>query len=173
MNAVLPQDIAVRDVAEADARFHARWSARSRTYIYSMYQSDVRSPLLGRFALHISAPPDVERMAQAAATLVGEQDFAAFGQPPYGDNTVRTVHRAEWRVQRVTGPDTPLLQFQIEANAFLRGMVRRLVGTLSLVGAGLLTVDGFADILASRDIARAGVPAPACGLCLWCVRYDE
>lgn len=67
----------------------------------------------------------------------------------------------------------PLLQFEIEANAFLRGMVRRLVGTLLQVGSGTLTVDDFVDILASQEIARAGVPAPACGLCLWHVRYAK
>ena len=113
-------------------------------------------------------------MQEAAEFLVGEQDFAAFGQPPFGEQTVRTVHRAEW--QRHPSPwgkgQPELLQFIIEANAFLRGMVRRIVGTLLLVGQGRLSVSNFAQVLASKDISRAGPPAPARGLCLWQVVYD-
>jgi len=118
-------------------------------------------------------------MAEAAGKLQGEHDFAAFGQPPVGDSTVRVVHRVGWcsggaafGICLPGGPDR-LLRFEIEANAFLRGMVRRIVGTLLLVGSGALTADGYSEILESREIRRAGPPAPANGLCLWRVRYGS
>jgi len=179
MNAVLPRDISLREVSEADDRFHARFSAVSRVYTYNIYEGRVRAPLLERFAHHVPVLLDLEAMDRAAACLLGEHDFAAFGQPPFGTNTIRLVHRARWRVRDAAtgGCDDPsvirLSQFEIEANAFLRGMVRRIVGTLLLVGSGLLTEAGFAEILALRDISRAAAPVPAHGLCLWCVRYDN
>jgi len=179
MNAVLPREISLREASEADERFHARFSATSRLYTYNIYESDVRAPLLERFAYHVPSALDLGAMDRAAACLVGEHDFAAFGQPPLGTNTVRVVYHARWRAKGavIGGGYKPgairLSRFEIEANAFLRGMVRRIVGTLLLVGRGLLTEDGFAEILSSRDIRRAGVPVPAQGLCLWHVRYDE
>ncbi len=183
VNANLPQSIAIREVAIVPEDFHARFSAASRTYVYSLYCSPVRFPLLDRFAHRLSRPLQVGAMEEAARSLQGWHDLAAFGQPPYGENTVRWVERAEWH--RAAGnralsqggcfDTTPieLLQFKIEANAFLRGMVRRIVGTLVLVGMGSLNTRDFKEILLSQDISRAGPPAPACGLCLWQVRYGE
>ncbi|MCD6519076.1 MAG: tRNA pseudouridine(38-40) synthase TruA [Anaerolineae bacterium] len=174
LNALLPRDIAVRELQKEAPEFHARFSARRRMYVYSIYNSAVRAPLLERFAYWVPGELDLLAMQEAAEFLVGEQDFAAFGQPPFGEQTVRTVHRAEW--QRHPSPwgkgQPELLQFIIEANAFLRGMVRRIVGTLLLVGQGRLSVSNFAQVLASKDISRAGPPAPARGLCLWQVVYD-
>lgn len=177
MNANLPEAIAVREMAVASEGFHARFSATSRLYIYRIYCSPVRSPLLDRFTHRLFQPAQVEAMEEAAGKLLGWHDLAAFGQPPFGENTVRLVHRATWRqVAAYSGcfdkTPTELLQFEIEANAFLRGMVRRVVGTLVLVGIGALTVMEFNEILLSQDISRAGPPAPACGLCLERVRYD-
>lgn len=181
VNANLPQAIAIREVAIAPEEFHARFSAASRMYIYSLYYSPVRFPLFDRFAHRLSRPLQVEAMEEAARSLQGWHDLAAFGQPPYGENTVRWIERAGW--QRVTSErpisqggcfdttPTELLQFEIEANAFLRGMVRRVVGTLVLVGMESLSNRDFNEILLSRDISQAGPPAPACGLCLWRVRY--
>lgn len=177
MNAVLPSDIAVRDVAVADARFHARFSARSRIYVYRLYMSETHSPLLDRFAHHIPRDLDIQSMRQATAGLIGRHDFAAFGQPTSGDSTVRYIHCADWSMD-VGGPfgrsdgSISQLQLEIEANGFLRGMIRRLVAALVLVGQGELTEKDFRDILVSRDISQPGVLAPPCGLCFWHVRYD-
>ena len=175
MNAVLPQDIAVRELSGAEEGFHARYSASGRVYLYSIYHGQVRSPLWQRFAHHVAQPLDLAAMNEAARFLWGRQDFAAFGQPPCGENTVRTMYRAGWQVPALgqgwsTG-SPPLWQFEIEADAFLRGMVRRIVGTLLAVGRGELTPPGLAEILASRDISRARASVPACGLCLWQVYY--
>lgn len=177
MNALLPSDIAVRDVAAVDARFHARFSARSRVYVYRFYTCEVRSPLLDRFAYHVSRGLDIKSMRRATIRLVGRHDFAAFGQPTSGDSTVRCVHRADWSMGTGgpfgrSGGAVSQLWLEIEANGFLRGMIRRLVASLVLVGQGRLTVRDFSDILASRDISRPGALAPPCGLCFWCVRYD-
>lgn len=179
MNAVLARSVSVRGVSVVGERFHARFSATSRVYVYNVYHGKVRVPLLARYAHHVSESLDLEEMSRAATMLEGEHDFAAFGQPPSGENTIRVVHRAEWRdkvaaVAHISAPGFARLgQFEIEANAFLRGMVRRVVGTLLLVGSGLLTVSDFAEVLASRDIRRAGACAPACGLCLWRVSYED
>lgn len=170
LNAKLPCDIAIRELQAAEPDFHARYGATSRVYVYTMYQSSVRSPLLGRWAHHEPWPLDMTAMAQAAARLVGKRDFAALGQPPQGVNTWRQVLVARWWL---SDEDPKLLAFEIEANAFLRGMVRRAVGTLLLVGKGSLGVEEFASILESRDLSRAAPPVPACGLCLWQVKYGS
>jgi len=178
LNALLPVDISVRDLADVDDGFHARYSASSRVYAYTLYCAAVRSPLLDRWMCHVAQHVDVYAMMAAADSLLGEHDFSAFGQSPSGDSTVRCVHRVDWHLQEMPYPDdagktlTRIWQFEIEGNAFLRGMVRRIVGTLFLVGTGVLSVDEFRDILSSRDIQRAGVPSPPCGLCLWAVRYE-
>lgn len=177
LNAVLPRDIAVQRISIADDNFHARFSARSRTYIYTVYNAPVRAPLLERFAHHCAQALDLQAMQEAATCLQGEHDFAAFGQPPFGENTVRIVYRARWDTMLGSAHGDSdvirprLLRFEIEANAFLRGMVRRIVGTLLDVGTGRLAVQDLRAILASRDIQRSSPPVPACGLCLWRVRY--
>jgi tRNA pseudouridine38-40 synthase len=164
-NAVLPQDIAVRDLAQVAPDFHPRYDARSRRYRYTICNAPVRSPLARRTSLHVSKPLDLEVMKQATALIVGEHDFAAFGRPPQGEKTVRRVIEAGW----IENP--PWLFFEIEANAFLFRMVRSIVGTLLWVGKGRLSSDEFEAILTSRDRSRAGQTAPAYGLCLIQVRY--
>lgn len=178
LNAVLPLDISVRQVRTVDDRFHARFSAVARAYAYVAYASPIRVPTLDRIAWYVGQSLDLEAMNQAAQGLVGSHDFAAFGQPPSGGTTVRTVYSARWAVGSAGGHwaaeavDT-LYRFDIVANAFLRGMVRRVVGTLVQVGGGNLSLRAFGELLASADISRAGKPAPACGLCLCRVEYPE
>ncbi len=165
LNAVLPPDVAVWEVAEAPPDFHPRYDARSRHYRYTVYNHPIRSPLARRTSYHVPEPLDLAAMQAAARHVEGEHDFAAFGRPPKGENTVRRVFRAEW------SGESPWLIFDIEANAFLYRMVRRLVGTMIRVGAGRMTVEAFAEALASRDPAQAGPTAPPHGLCLVEVRY--
>ncbi len=171
LNALLPASIAVRGLARAETGFHARYSAIGREYLYTVYESAVRWPQLDRFALHVQSALDWTAMQAAAGALVGEHDFAAFGQPPAGLVTIRRVCRAEWVLLPAGTEPAQRRQLRIEANAFLRGMVRRIVGTSLAVGMGLLAPGEVAEILASRDISRASPPAPACGLCLARVVY--
>ncbi len=173
VNAVLPEDIAVRELREVAKDFHARFCACQRAYVYSVYDSDARQPLLDRYALHAAGDLDVEAMRTAAGQVIGRRDFASLGQSPSGRGTVREVFGARWVIE----PDPiwsahRVLRFYVTANAFLRGMVRRLVGSLLEVGRGHWSVAEFAEMVQSRDIARAAPPAAARGLCLLRVDYD-
>jgi tRNA pseudouridine38-40 synthase len=165
MNAVLPPDVAVRELVQSPPDFHPRYDARSRRYRYTVYNAPVRAPLALRTSLHVSKTLDRDAMREAAALLIGEHDFAAFGRPPQGERTVRRVVEAGW------SGNSPWLFFEIEANAFLFRMVRSIVGTLLWVGQGRLVLDEFAAILALRERKQAGQTAPAHGLCLIQVRY--
>ena len=168
LNALLPADIAVRALDRAADDFHARYSATRRTYIYSIYQDAIRSPLHERYAWHIDARLDTPAMQAAADTLLGPLDCSAFGQDPRGgESTSRWIYSARWQ------EEAPLLHFEMTADAFLRGMMRRIVGNLVQVGLGKLTAAGFEEILRSRSMARSAPPAPARGLCLWCVEYGD
>ncbi len=165
-NALLPPDVAVRAVTEVtDEGFHPRFSARSRVYRYTVWTGSWRSPLHRRYAHYEPKPLDVARMNEAAALLLGSHDFASFGQPTQGDSTVREVFRAGWQTNGA------LLHFEIEANAFLRRMVRTVVGTLLDVGAGRRSVEAVGQVLAAHKRSLASRPAPACGLCLVEVTY--
>ncbi len=165
LNALLPADVAVLEIGPAPQGFHPRFTAISRTYRYTVLNRPWPSPLVRRTAWHIAQELEVGRMAEASRCLVGTHDFAAFGQPPQGESTVRTVLRAEWQEQR------PLLTFDIEANAFLHRMVRSIVGTLVAVGSGQMSPEEFEAILHSRDRSQVKHLAPAHGLCLIGVNY--
>jgi tRNA pseudouridine38-40 synthase len=165
MNALLPEDVAVRQMAWVADDFHPRFGAVSREYRYTILNQPVRSPLARRFAYHYLKPLDVEAMTRAAKCLVGSHNFASFGRPPQGENTGRRVYRAEYTRQ------DQFIYFDIVANAFLYRMVRSIVGTLLLVGIGKLSQERFEEILQAGDRRRAGPPAPAHGLCLMRVNY--
>jgi tRNA pseudouridine38-40 synthase len=169
-NALLPDDVVVLSVAGAERGFHPRFSARSRLYRYTIWNHPVQNPLLRHIAHWVAQPLDMDAMAQAACLLVGEHDFATFGQPPQGDSTVRQVLQATWgSSMALFGGD--VLHLDIEANAFLYRMVRSIVGTLLQVGTGELSVEQFAARFAAADRSQAGPTAPANGLCLMAIRY--
>ena len=168
LNAVLPPDIALQSLAPAPG-FHPRFDARSRLYTYQVINAAQRQPLLRQRAWHIWSALDLGAMRKAAALLVGEHDFATFGQPPAGTSTVRVLYRSEWLAQEVTGG--LLLSYVVEGNAFLQHMVRRIVAALVDVGRGAWTVADFAEAVASADLARARALAPPHGLVLTAVSY--
>ncbi len=165
LNALLPGDIAVRELVPVAPDFHARHSAKSRWYRYSVFNRPLRSPFAARFAYHLPASLDVGAMNAAAECLLGEHDFAAFGQSPSGGHTVRRICEAHWR------RDGDWVLFDVGANAFLRHMVRSLVGTLLWVGTGKIDPAEFAGILRGRERSAAGVTAPPQGLCLERIVY--
>ena len=144
LNANLPPAIALVEVCEAAPDFHPRFDARRRSYRYYVYNAPVRSPLRHLRCWHLSQPLDLALMNEAAAYLVGEHDFATFGQPPQGENSVRGL-------SRTVGTPGPMLLFTIEGNAFLQRMVRSIVGSLRLVGDGRWTVDDFVAAFRARD----------------------
>ena len=192
LNAYLPEDIAIRATRFVGDTFHARLSALGRRYRYRIICGSTRQPLRERYAWRVHTRLDVEAMDAAAALLVGEHDFGAFGSSPWDQrgeerrHTVRrmTLARCQWLPQRQTGDDDPLvgasetsgqpdeIAFDFASNGFLTGMARRLVGTLTLVGEGRLSVEECRGILDARDKTRAGPAAPARGLCLTGVEYS-
>ncbi|HEX9075361.1 MAG TPA: tRNA pseudouridine(38-40) synthase TruA [Anaerolineae bacterium] len=164
LNGVLPNDMAVRSIVPVAPDFSARYNARSRAYRYTILNQPHRSPLTCRYALHAPESLDVDAMDAAARCLLGSQDFGAFGTPPQGQNTVREMIRAQ--VQKAA----PTIQIDLEANAFLYRMVRRIVGTLLWVGKGEMSVEEFRTVIAKKR--RAGQSVPPHGLCLVAVHYD-
>jgi tRNA pseudouridine38-40 synthase len=165
LNAVLPDSIAVLDLEQAADGFHPRYDAISREYRYCIYNARVRDPLRMRYALHVPQMLNVTMMQAAITALIGEHDFAAFGQPTIGESTIRSMTRAE------VIADGPHIAFELQANGFLYRMVRRIVGTLIVVGRGERSNVDFADILVSADPNRAGPTVAPNGLCLTKVNY--
>jgi tRNA pseudouridine38-40 synthase len=182
LNAVLPPDVAVLDLDWAPEGWHPRFSAVRRHYRYTVLNQPLRSPLDRRYAHHLAQPLDIGALQAGSGLLVGVHDFAAFGQPTQGESTprsrgiegseaargpatVRELFDADWR------QDGLWFTFDVVGSAFLRGMVRSLVGTLLQVGAGSWPVERVAEVLESRNRALAAPPAPACGLCLMRVEY--
>jgi tRNA pseudouridine38-40 synthase len=195
LNSLLPPAIAIADAAEVPDDFHPRFSATGKHYRYLVLTRSERSPRWRDRAWHRPGALDLAAMRQAAVALIGEHDFAAFRAA--GCTAKRTVRRIEDiaitaaedledpRDPRdatrggVNGPDLPVhpgraspLSIDVRGNAFLRNMVRIVVGTLVEVGAGRRPVEQVAEILASRDRTRAGITAPPQGLELVSVRYD-
>ena len=166
LNALLPADVAVLAADDAPPVFHARFSARSRAYRYTILNRPVRSPVERHFTYHVALPLGVEAMAEAVQALVGEHDFASFaGAGEEEESTVRRVLAADCR------PEGVKVFIDVVADAFLPHMVRNIVGTLLLVGMGKLSPVGFREILAARQRSQAGPTAPARGLCLTRVSY--
>jgi tRNA pseudouridine38-40 synthase len=157
VNALLPSDVAIRDVRRAPAGFHPRYAARYREYRYTVWNGP-RSPLRERTALGIRAPLDIAAMASAASVFEGRHDFSAFGGTDR--SPVRTVHAVRVRSAG------RLVTIDVRANAFLRGQVRRMVAALLEVGLGKIGEEGLRAALAAREPALDGVTAPAKGLCL-------
>ena len=168
LNSMLPPDLAVAQAEEAMPDFHARFSARQRTYGYLIWTRRTRSALWGRYSLHCRRPLDVGLMRQAATALVGTHDFASFaragGNP--GRTTTRDLRRLSVRQMRNGFLVT------VTATGFLRSMVRNIVGGLVTVGAGDLPPVALEEILALRDRALNPIPpAMPQGLCLLRVDY--
>ena len=166
LNALTPEDVAVREIAVVDDAFDPRRHARSRVYEYRILNAPAPSPFWRRHAWHVPELLDARAMDEAAAELVGEHDFAAFrgadAEPVH--STVRRVLES-----RVDG--RPVLVYRIEATAFLKHMVRNIVGTLVEVGRGERTAASLGELIAGRDRTRAGATAPAHGLTLVAIRY--
>jgi tRNA pseudouridine38-40 synthase len=157
LNGMLPPDVAISGLRRAPAGFNPRYAARYREYRYTIWNGP-RSPLRERTALWVRSGLDVTAMAKAGQALEGRHDFSAFGGAD--PQPVRTVHRL--RVRRAGSTVT----IDVRADAFLRGMVRRIVATLLAVGTGRLEVSAVPGLLEAGRPALGGAAAPARGLCL-------
>ena len=157
LNGMLPPDVAISGLRRAPAGFNPRYAARYREYRYTIWNGP-RSPLRERTSLWVRSELDVTAMAEAASALEGRHDFSPFGGAD--PQPVRTVHRL--RVRRKGSTVT----IDVRADAFLRGMVRRIVATLLAVGLGQLEASAVPGLLEDGRPALAGAAAPARGLCL-------
>lgn len=169
MNSLLPPDVAVVEAADVEPGFDARRSASGKRYEYVIWNGPTRSPLRRRRAWEVFRPLRVEAMREAAGHLLGEHDFSAFRASDCPAKTTRRV----LRVLDVVGEAGGEITVAAEATAFLKHMVRNLVGTLVEVGHGKRAPGSMPDLLASGDRTRAGVTAPPQGLTLVRVDYHR
>jgi tRNA pseudouridine38-40 synthase len=199
LNRTLPPAIRILEAKVAQSTFHARHSAVAKTYEYRVYRGAICPPFLARYVHACSWPMDVEALQRSARLFEGEHDFLSFAatdpdlasqslapdaepdkrpiprpgfqiEPPM-PATVRTIFSSSWEARQ--NPDGELLVYRVRGNGFLHHMVRNLVGTMLDVGRGRLCCDEIPEILAARSRAAAGPTAPACGLFLHSVEYDE
>lgn len=170
MNALLPDSVWVSHAACVDARFHPRFDAVARSYIYRVGTETIaESPFHGRWCWPLDFEIDPDRLVEAAPAIIGDHSFRAFakaGQEHRGDRCI--VESAEW--QPVPGLG---IEFRITANRFLHHMVRYLVGTMLDIGAQRRPVDDLVRMLGGADDVETSPPAPSKGLFLSGVRYPE
>ncbi len=171
LNDILPASVRVLEVEEAPADFHARHSARAKTYRYRIYRESICPPFLARYVWHYPYRLEEAKMERAAALVVGEHDFTSFAavDPERGRedavSNVRTIFSSSWERR---GEE---LLYTVRGSGFLHHMVRNLMGTFILVGKGTLQIDDVPRILAARNRSAAGATAPASGLYLVSVEY--
>lgn len=165
LNRLLPSDISVFKVVPVDANLHARFSAKSRRYEY--YVTTAKSPFLRQYRYRLHKAPDFDLMNQAAKMLLEVDDFTSFSKLHTDVKTnICHVTRAEWsQVDEVTWV------FTIQADRFLRNMVRAIVGTLLEVGYGKLSLAEFQQVIQQKDRCSAGMSVPAQGLFLVDIQY--
>jgi tRNA pseudouridine38-40 synthase len=170
LNTKLERAIRVLQAREVDASFHPRFSARSRAYRYLIDNAEIGNPLLRGMAAHVPGRLNVAAMRRAAGPLLGRQDFAAWqsaGSPT--PTTVREVKRLE--IRRRVNFGSPLLEIEMEADAFLYQMVRNMVGALIWAGQGRLAASDVRSLTDGLDRTKCPPPAPPPGLCLIEVKY--
>lgn len=166
LNSLLPEDIRILEAEPAPPGFHARYSARSKTYHYYLDRSPVPSPFRTRFTRHYPHPLERGPMERAAASFKGRRDFAAFcASSSEVDTTIRECWVSRWFDEGLE------LVYEITANGFLHHMVRNIVGTLLEVGRGKFSPEDIDALFASRDRTKSGPTAPARGLHLMKVEY--
>jgi len=165
-NAALPRDVAVVSGEEQPPDFHARIMAKSKTYVYIIDTSEVFSPLLSRYVLHVRQSLDIASMQDAAVLLTGQRDFRSFQAA--GSSVITSIR--DVRVSEISARGQRIF-YRIQGSGFLRHMVRNIVGTLLMVGTGILLPEDVGVILEKKDRRYAGPTAPPEGLYLLGVEY--
>jgi tRNA pseudouridine38-40 synthase len=177
LNARLPAGIRILTAEEKDERFHPRYGADRKSYFYIVSPDRNPSAFLNKYVWYLKTPVDVGAMTLASRSLIGSHDFSSFRGAGCGaKHPVRTVHACDisrldqmsFMAASVRGE---FIRFRLEANAFLRHMVRNIVGSLVEVGKGRMPPEDFSKVLESRDRTKAGPTAPARGLFLEKIVY--
>jgi tRNA pseudouridine38-40 synthase len=193
LNRTLPTSIRILEARKVTAAFHARHSALAKTYEYRVYREAICAPFLDRYVLACSWPMDLEALQQAAKRFEGEHDFLSFAAtdpdlasrgisidsgreqsaaaPTTPQSAIRTVFSSGWEQKQTEAGR--LWIYRVRGNGFLHHMVRNLVGTMLDVGRGKRRAEEIPGILAARSRSAAGPTAPARGLFLHSVEYDE
>ena len=166
LNAILPDDIAVKRIFRVKDGFHCRYDAISRHYKYYIYSS--KNPFHKDFAHYYPYPADISDLQAAASIILDTRDFTSFSKRNTEvNNFFCSVYKSEWR------KENDLLVYDVIANRFLRGMVKGLVGTMLKVGTGKISIKDFIDIIKGADCAKADFSVSSQGLFLMHVRYKE
>jgi len=169
LNALLPDSVVIKTIQEASQDFHARYSLRSKTYEYRVWNHSYRSPLMAGRVFHVSYPLDLASMRKATRFLTGRHVFRSFTSPAMmkkkDASCVRTIKRFQIKKRG------HLILFQIEADGFLYHMIRNMVGTLLEVGRGKKIPAAMTAILKAKNRSSAGMTAPSEGLTLLKVKY--
>ncbi len=166
LNSFLPKTIAINSIRQVKPDAHARYNAVERSYEYRITQ--VKNPFYQDYAYHFFKDINIQTMNEAAALLVGVQDFQSFSKVNTDVNHfICDLKKAKWNQKG------DLLVFSIAANRFLRGMVRSIVGSLLDVGSGKTSISDFRKIIKSKDRRKAGMNVPPSGLYLINVKYPK
>lgn len=168
LNANLPEDIRIREIRLVKNKFHSRYSARAKRYVYTVDFREKPCVFTRKYCGHYTGSLEIERMRQGAALLVGTHDFGGFTDKKDEMSTVRTIHEIEIRNTKHRGQ----LQIMFQGDGFMYHMVRILTGTLLEIGSGEKEPEVIREIFQSRKRSDAGFLAPASGLCLEEVFYE-
>lgn len=177
LNDILPASVRILEVSEVAAEFHARHSARAKTYRYRIYRGAICPPFLARYVWHYPYPLEEQAMAHSARLVVGGHDFTSFAavdpergreDEPVSNDSQRNVRRIFCSAWERSSDE---FIYTVRGSGFLHHMVRNLVGTFILVGKGTLQIEDVTRILEARNRSAAGPTAPACGLYLVSVEY--
>ena len=173
LNGNLSRDVRVLEVAVSTDDFHARYSAKEKTYVYRIFRSPVMSPFWNRYALHEARELNTKKIKEAARLFLGEHDWTAFSSAQSdAESRVRTVTELKIVERYDERGRGQLLEITVSANGFLRYMVRAIAGTLIAVGRDEIDLETISRAIASGDRSLAGTTAPAHGLTLKRVKYD-
>ena len=166
LNAILPHDISIQTAEEVNKDFHSRYNSKGKVYNYFIWNRDYKTPFYNRYSWHYHPPLDIAEMNRCALFLKGEKDFSSFRAS--GCDSSSPIRRIDlFTIKREDG----FIKFVVEGSAFMKQMVRNIVGTLVQVGIGKMKPEQIIEILEARDRRTAGPTAPAQGLVLVSVKY--
>lgn len=168
LNQRLPDDIRIQESEEVPLDWHPRFCNSTKTYEYKILNKKFDMPLFRLYTHFVYMPLDVEKMIKAASYIIGEHDFASFcSSGSQVESTVRTVYRLD------VAKEGDIINIRIAGNGFLYNMVRIIVGTLIKVGLGVYPPEHIEEIINAKDRNASGPKAPACGLTLVGIKYEE